>query len=67
MHDIWYTLGGEDPMQQHPVTVAALPHNRSFGTFKRDFQLSDACGFVTNGLQVGIVICKQYGSVESKG
>ena len=39
--------------QHHPVTIATLPHNRSFGTFKKEFQLSDACGFVTNGLQVG--------------
>ena len=52
-----YTLiGKEDPMQQHPVTITTLPLNRSFGTFKRDFQLSDACGFITNGLQVGYVI-----------
>lgn len=40
--------------QNHPITVATLPHSRSFGTFKKDFQLNDACGFVTNGLQVGI-------------
>ena len=49
-----YTVGKEDPTQQ-PVTITTLPLNRSFGTFKREFQLSDACGFVTNGLQVGYV------------
>ena len=49
-------VGKEDPTQQQPVTIATLPLNRSFGTFKKEFQLSDACGFVTNGLQVGYVI-----------
>ena len=49
-------IGKEDPTQQQPVTIATLPLNRSFGTFKKEFQLSDACGFVTNGLQVGYVI-----------
>ena len=47
-----YTVGKEDSMLQHPVTITTLPLNRSFGTFKREFQLSDACGFVINGLQV---------------
>jgi len=49
----------EELTQQNPDTITTLPLNRSFGTFKREFQLSDACGFVANGLQVGHVYCMQ--------
>lgn len=34
------------------AVYSGLPHNRSFATFKHEFQLEDACNFIAAGLEV---------------
>ena len=45
-----------DEFINFPVSGSAvysgLPHNRSFATFRHEFQLEDACNFITSGLEV---------------